>query len=198
MIEFRIYPVVGCGRYIDVDQFVFNQPSSTGLDGGIAARGSSRDSVVINAFTTDLIVGFPGETEADFEDSLDVCRQIGFSKIHMFPFSARRETPAATMPDQIEKSVKAERGRIVRELEQQLMRQYFDSLVGQRLQLLVEGIDDDGIARGTSCRYATVQASGTGLIENELVDVNVTAATDDGVNAELLSLIHISEPTRPY
>ena len=114
-----------------------------------------------------------------------MCRQIGFSKIHMFPFSARRETPAATMPDQIEKSVKAERGRIVRELEQQLMRQYFDSLVGQRLQLLVEGIDDDGIARGTSCRYATVQASGTGLIENELVDVNVTAATDDGVNAEL-------------
>ena len=63
-------------------------------------------------------------------------------------------------------------------------RQYFDSLVGQRLQLLVEGIDDAGNAQGTSCRYATVQASGREFTENELVDVNVTAATDDGVIAE--------------
>ena len=135
------------------------------------------------AFTTDLIVGFPGETDADFEDSLDVCRQIGFSKIHMFPFSARKGTPAATMPNQIEKRVKTERGKVVRELEQQLMRQYFDSLVGQRLQLLVEGIDDAGNAKGTSCRYATVQASGRDFIENELVDVTVTAAEDDHVIA---------------
>jgi threonylcarbamoyladenosine tRNA methylthiotransferase MtaB len=135
------------------------------------------------AFTTDLIVGFPGETDADFEDSLDVCRQIGFSKIHMFPFSARKGTPAATMPNQIEKRVKTERGKVVRELEQQLMRQYFASLVGQRLQLLVEGIDDVGNAKGTSCRYATVQASGRDFIENELVDVTVTAAEDDHVIA---------------
>jgi threonylcarbamoyladenosine tRNA methylthiotransferase MtaB len=136
------------------------------------------------AFTTDLIVGFPGETDADFEDSLDVCRQIGFSKIHMFPFSARKGTPAATMPNQIEKSVKTERGQIVRELEQQLMRRYFNSLVGQKLQLLVESVDEEGVARGTSCRYATVQASGNNFVENELVDVTVTEATDSGLFAK--------------
>jgi threonylcarbamoyladenosine tRNA methylthiotransferase MtaB len=135
------------------------------------------------AFTTDLIVGFPGETDADFEDSLDVCRQIGFSKIHMFPFSARRGTPAATMPDQIDKAIKSERGQAVRELEQQLRRQYFDRLVGQRLQLLVENVDEHNVARGTSCRYAPVEATGRAFVENELVDVTVTKSTDDRVIA---------------
>ena len=94
------------------------------------------------AFTTDVIVGFPGETESDFEDTLDACRQIGFSKIHMFPFSPRRGTPAADMTDQIPKQVKSERGKILAALETELKREYFNSLVGERLQLLVEKVND--------------------------------------------------------
>lgn len=132
-----------------------------------------KEELHLPAFTTDLIVGFPGETEKDFEDSLDACRQIGFSKIHMFPFSPRRETPAATMPDQIPKSVKQERGAIVRKLEHQLRQEYFETLVGQRVQLLVESVEEDGSRKGTSCRYGQVIAQGVDTPENELVDVEV-------------------------
>ena len=126
------------------------------------------------AFTTDLIVGFPGETQADFQDSLDACREIGFSKIHMFPFSPRKGTPAATMPDQIEKAVKRQRGAVVRELETELQQAYFETLVGEKLQLLVESVEPDGNVKGTSCRYGQVVASGLNADDNDLVDVQIS------------------------
>ena len=107
------------------------------------------------AFSTDVIVGFPGESDSDFEDTLDACRQIGFSKIHMFPFSPRAGTPAASMKDQIPKSLKSERGRIVKRLELELRNSYFESLVGRELQLLVEKQEVAvGQISGTTCRYA--------------------------------------------
>ena len=137
-----------------------------------------KEELRLPAFTTDLIVGFPGESEKDFEDSLDACRQIGFSKIHMFPFSPRRETPAATMPDQIPKAIKQERGAIVRRLEHELRQEYFESLVGQRVQLLVESVEEDGSRKGTSCRYGQVIAQGVDTPENELVDVEVVSVGD--------------------
>lgn len=129
------------------------------------------------AFTTDVIVGFPGETAADFDDTMDACRQIGFSKIHMFPFSPRRGTPAAEMTEQIPKAVKSERGRVLMELESDLKRDYFQSLVGERLQLLVEKVDD-GTVSGTSCRYAPIRAKAVGVTENELIDVVIERAED--------------------
>ena len=131
------------------------------------------------AITTDIIVGFPGETDQDFDDTLDACRQIGFSKIHMFPFSARRGTPAATMSNQIDKSIKAERGRVLESLETELRTAYFQSLVGEQLQLLVENIDDHGIASGTSCRYAQVRCPLPQGHENELVDVRIQRLADE-------------------
>lgn len=137
-----------------------------------------REKLHLPAFTTDVIVGFPGETESDFEDTLDACRQIGFSKIHMFPFSPRRGTPAADMPDQIPKATKSQRGRVLLGLESELKQQYFNQLIGQRLQLLVENVDPDGTVSGTSCRYAPVQANIPTAQENQLVDVQVTAANN--------------------
>lgn len=60
--------------------------------------------------TTDVIVGFPGETEEDRAATEDVCRRIGFAKLHDFPFSPRKGTPAATMPGQVDGNIKARRG----------------------------------------------------------------------------------------
>lgn len=160
------------------------------------------------AFSTDLIVGFPGETDADFEDSIDACRQIGFSKIHMFPFSPRKTTPAAEMDDQIPKAIKQQRGRSVQQLESQLRADYFQSLVGRELQVLVESVGTDSglnvdansdthsdtnsenapstspndattIARGTSCRYAPVAVPGENLNDNDLVTVKAVASKGD-------------------
>lgn len=132
------------------------------------------------ALTTDVIVGFPGETEAEFTETLRTCREIGFSKIHMFPFSARRGTPAADMPDQIAPEIKAARGERLAECEAELRNQYADSLVGSRLRVLLEKIDADSqSASGTSCRYlgTTIQfddcpeslPSETGIVVDALV-----------------------------
>ena len=80
------------------------------------------------ALTTDVIVGFPGETDADFADTLRVVREIGFSKIHQFPFSPRRGTPAAEMPDQIPAPVKTARLERLAVLETELRDTYYKSL----------------------------------------------------------------------
>ena len=136
-----------------------------------------KESLHLPAFSTDLIVGFPGETEADFEHSLDICRQIGFSKIHMFPFSPRRTTPAAEMDQQIPGDVKSRRGAIVKELESQLKADYYETLVGEPVQVLIEKLNEtaDGpIAIGTSCRYGQVEiANPVGISDNDLIDAKI-------------------------
>ncbi len=115
-----------------------------------------QDSLDRPAITTDIIVGFPGETDAEFTETCDVARQVGFSKIHVFPFSARRTTPAAEMPDQLPKQVKQERGRELSRIEAELRDEYFDSLRGMKLRVLTESPleDQPGLMLGTSCRYA--------------------------------------------
>ena len=126
-----------------------------------------RESLDNPAITTDVIVGFPGETDGEFEQTLETCRQAGFSKIHAFPFSARRGTPAADMNDQLPKSVKEERVKRLTNLESELRESYFESLVGNRVQLLVETEQEiasiggqsgaERVLRGTTCRYAPAE-----------------------------------------
>ncbi|SMP57005.1 threonylcarbamoyladenosine tRNA methylthiotransferase MtaB [Neorhodopirellula lusitana] len=114
-----------------------------------------RESLDNPAITTDVIVGFPGETDQEFEQTLQTCRQAGFSKIHVFPFSKRRGTPAAEMPDQVDKQLKAERVDRLQELEAELRGNYYRSLIGSDAELLVESVDQDkGQLIGTTDRYA--------------------------------------------
>jgi threonylcarbamoyladenosine tRNA methylthiotransferase MtaB len=108
------------------------------------------------AITTDIIVGFPGETDAEFADTIETSRAAGFSKIHIFPFSARRGTPAATMPSQIPKHVQQERSRELAAVESELRDSYYRSLLGRSLRVLAE-TQEDGRWFGTSCRYAAVE-----------------------------------------
>lgn len=141
------------------------------------------------ALTTDVIVGFPGETDKEFEQTLATCRRIGFSKIHMFPFSARKGTPAAEMDHQITKAVKTERGKAVANLEAECRRQYARSLQGARLRMLVESVDENGEMTGTTCRYlparVTVDKSYVRSPQGELVDVVVTSATGETLHCTL-------------
>ena len=122
-----------------------------------------RDSLDRPAITTDVIVGFPGETDADFAATCDACRQAGFSKIHIFPFSRRKGTDAATMPNQVYPSVKTDRVHRLAELETELRRDYVEQLVGAELQMLVEDDSSDAVA-GASCRYVHVSAPKDGAI----------------------------------
>lgn len=125
-----------------------------------------REALDNPAITTDVIVGFPGETEDEFQQTLQTCRSAGFSKIHAFPFSPRRGTPAAEMTDQVPKLVRSDRVKCLSELEVSLRREYFDSLVGSQLQLLVETEQTitaigpaagEKLLRGTTCRYAPAE-----------------------------------------
>ena len=139
-----------------------------------------QDAIPRAAITTDIIVGFPGETETDFEATCDVARAVGFSKIHIFPFSPRRGTPAATMPDQVMSPVKAARAGRLAVLEAELRDQYFASLRGGVLRVLVESLapgQPDHVV-GTSCRYAPIELPGQPNLLGQFVDVTAGEATE--------------------
>ena len=125
------------------------------------------------AFTTDIIVGFPGETEADFAATCDLAREVGFSKIHVFPFSARPGTAAAEMSGQIGPEIKADRCRRLSAIEAELRERYFGQLRGRRLRVLVESpvADRPGRMVGTACRYAPVELPGDVSLRRQFVEV---------------------------
>lgn len=133
------------------------------------------------AITTDIIVGFPGETDAEFTETCEVARQVGFSKIHIFPFSARRGTPAAKLPSQLPKTVKQERSKELASIEAELRDRYFTSLEGRSLRVLVESPLEERTDRnvGTSCRYAPVEVPEYLANCGDFVDV-VAGTTGDG------------------
>jgi threonylcarbamoyladenosine tRNA methylthiotransferase MtaB len=110
------------------------------------------------SFSTDVIIGFPGESDADFDATCDVLRRGGFSKFHIFTFSPRRGTAAAEFDGTVHPDVVAQRRQRLRELEKELADDYYRNLVGRRLDVLVEGADPKrpGYVTGTSCRYAPV------------------------------------------
>jgi threonylcarbamoyladenosine tRNA methylthiotransferase MtaB len=125
------------------------------------------------AITTDIIVGFPGETDEEFQETINAARAVCFSKIHIFPFSPRRGTPAAGMPDQVPKHAQHERSRELADVEAELRGAYYRSLLGRRLRVLVEtrvtNATDGWL--GTSCRYATVELFGSPADQGRFVDV---------------------------
>ena len=114
------------------------------------------------AFTTDVIVGFPGETDQEFEETLDACRRAAFMKIHVFPFSTRKGTPAASYPDQVRPEVRKERIRVLTAVERELAEDFYRSLIGTDLEVLVESKPNaDGLVYGTDRRYAPILVPGT-------------------------------------
>lgn len=114
------------------------------------------------AFATDVIVGFPGETEAEFQETIQACRHAEFMKIHLFPFSPRAGTPAATAPDQIHGTIRQERMTRLEQLERDLAERYYASLLGRSLEVMVESVSTrDGWVCGTDRRYVPVELPGS-------------------------------------
>ncbi|MCO6455208.1 MAG: tRNA (N(6)-L-threonylcarbamoyladenosine(37)-C(2))-methylthiotransferase MtaB [Pirellulaceae bacterium] len=138
------------------------------------------------ALTTDVLVGFPGETDEDFAATCEVIEEVGFSKIHCFPFSPRRGTPAADMPDQLPGNVKAERTAHIGALETAQRGRYFQSLLGRTLVVLVES-PPSWTQRlfGTACRYAPVEVLGDGAPPEPLMQVLPEAIVGDRLLARL-------------
>ena len=136
------------------------------------------------AVTTDLIVGFPGETEAELEESLAFARECGFAAMHVFPYSRRPGTPADAMPGQVPKAVKAERAARAAVVAEELRRQYDTALIGSVQEVLFEQTEN-GFFTGHAKNYVKVYARGDGL-HNIVKQVRMTALRSDGVEGELL------------
>ena len=128
--------------------------------------------------STDLIAGFPGETEEDFGETLSLAREVGFSQAFVFKYSQRRDTPAADMPDQVSKAVKEERNQRLLEAVNESGARQHQVFVGRRVQVLVEGPSKRNSARltgRTRCNKIVV-FEGTGQHGGELLHVKVQRA----------------------
>jgi len=106
------------------------------------------------AITTDIIVGFPGETDADFEQTVDVAKRVGFAKMHVFSFSPRKGTAAAQMQDTVDTKVIKERSQILRDLNIELGLEYRRQFLGRTAEVLIE--NNNGQLSGRGERYFKV------------------------------------------
>jgi tRNA-2-methylthio-N6-dimethylallyladenosine synthase len=128
--------------------------------------------------STDLIVGFPGETEIDFEETLSLAKEVEFEQAYIFKYSPRRDTPAANMPDQVSQSEKEERNQRLLSLINEIAARRFQKLVGSRVQILVEGPSKKNAARMTGrtrCNKIVV-FDGSERHRGEVMDVRVERA----------------------
>ncbi|MFN2593422.1 MAG: tRNA (N(6)-L-threonylcarbamoyladenosine(37)-C(2))-methylthiotransferase MtaB [Actinomycetota bacterium] len=119
------------------------------------------------ALATDIIVGFPGETDDAFEQTMDVVREVRFSKLHVFRYSARPGTPAADMPDEIPPGVKKERSKRLIDLGNEIRRQWLLDHLRSPLEVLVEDereIDGQPVCSGQTDDYVRVWFEGAGLM----------------------------------
>lgn len=107
------------------------------------------------AITTDIIVGFPGETEADFQQTVELAKQVGFAKMHIFPFSPRKGTAAAKMSDKLPSEVIKERARILNELDRELAEKFRRRFIGEQATVIVEATHP--FPKGRCERYFIVQ-----------------------------------------
>ena len=128
--------------------------------------------------TTDIIVGFPGETDLTFKESCDFAREIGFSHIHTFKYSVRSGTKAAVMPNQIPESIKTERSEVMRAISLENKRRYFESMKGKKQRLLVERIGANGIAKGYGENYIPIEFKSDNLQKNTFIDVILNEITN--------------------
>lgn len=137
------------------------------------------------AITTDLMVGFPGETEEDFKESLVFCNDIAFSAMHIFKYSMRSGTPAAAMPDQIDPQIKERRAKQMADVAQKNKLDYERRFVGQTLRILVEEQTKDGLWTGHSSNYLLVTFPGENIRSGDFVDVTITAAERNRLLGEI-------------
>jgi threonylcarbamoyladenosine tRNA methylthiotransferase MtaB len=125
------------------------------------------------AITTDVIVGFPGETDEEFRESLEFCRHLNFARIHVFPFSPRSGTEAAQMPGQIAEKVKKERTRLMLALAEESIQRFREQFTGDELDVLWEKQTGEGVWSGVTGNYLRVYKKDKGDLSNRVSSVKV-------------------------
>lgn len=145
----------------------------------VESCGYLREAFDHPAITTDVIVGFPGETEEEFAKTREFVRQVQFYEMHVFKYSRRKNTRAASMPDQVDEAVKADRSETLLKLEAEMSKAYRESFIGKKVQVLLE---EEAIIEGNSyvvgftreyVKMAVPIADVRGIIEEENADAQV-------------------------
>ena len=131
------------------------------------------------ALTTDIIAGFPGETEEDFQASYDFAKEIGFAKIHAFPYSPKRGTPAAARKDQLLNAVKAERSHRLIELSDKMADDFIQAYVGKEVEVLYERAIGDGVYEGHTTNYIKVKGTSEKDLTNRICKTKITKAENE-------------------
>jgi threonylcarbamoyladenosine tRNA methylthiotransferase MtaB len=147
-----------------------------------ALVGRARAAIPGLALTTDIIVGFPGETEAEFTESRTFTERMAFARLHVFPYSSRPGTPAAGFPDHVPPPVKKRRARCLRILGQQASRSFLQQFVGQTLGVLWEGRrGESGIMSGLTDNYLRAYTTTNGRLINTVSLVRLARLYADGL-----------------
>ena len=139
------------------------------------------------AITTDVIVGFPGETEADFETTCKFAESCGFSKMHIFPFSARKGTPAEKFAGAVTEAVKKERADILGRIDETMHKAFLQAMVGQKAEVLFEQPAGEDYFEGLTGNYQRVFVkSGGRNLGGEILPVKITAFDGEKLLGEII------------
>ena len=138
------------------------------------------------AITTDIIVGFPGETDEDFAETVNFVKEAGFAQTHIFPYSRRESTAADKMSDQVPEFVKTERAKELHEICDIERHKFLESQVGTIAEVLFENTVTDLGRKGHSLNYTPVFVNSPKAIRGEIHKVKIKATTDDGCIGEII------------
>ena len=137
------------------------------------------------SFTTDCICGFPGETQADFEESCEFLKKIGFLKVHVFPYSRRSGTPAYDFPEQVHEREKQERSRVMNGIAEEVRREVLAAYVGTEDDVLLETPLSGTLFTGYTRLYIPVVVSAPGHESGQIVHVRLGEYDGERVRAAL-------------
>lgn len=147
---------------------------------------SLRENFVNPSITTDVMVGFAGETDEEFNESLNFVKKVGFSKVHVFPYSRRKGTLADKMDNHIDSKIKDERSKIMIKECEKLRRDFLSSQVGLFESVLVERLRNDEYYEGYTMNYTPVRIYTDRELTGRIVNVNLTEAREDYCVGELV------------
>jgi len=144
-----------------------------------------REAIPDIAITTDIMVGFPGESDEEFEESYRFCQQMGFARIHLFPYSERPGTVAAAIPEKVEERAKKERGERMLALAQEAAWRFEEQLLGQDVSVLWERESGERVWSGLSDNYVRVFARSGGELTNILAEARLVGRHKERLWGEL-------------
>ena len=144
----------------------------------------ARDSVPLFNITTDIIVGFPGETEAEWQQTMDYVETTGFGHMHIFSYSRREGTKAARLPDQVDKATRKERSLQMHELAARLKKTELEKHIGSRCSVLWERIinQESGLWTGYTPQYHKIVSGDADISEAKITEVSVEQVSQDGIS----------------